>query len=74
MIDFGDFCQCHRCRFWDVIMVESGYCRRYAPRGVVEVSIDDDGDDETPVQAVWPVTRHDDWCGEFVTDEVTDGD
>jgi hypothetical protein len=67
MIDFSLTWQCRHCRFWDVIMVESGYCRRYAPRGVVEVAIEDD-DDDAPVVAVWPVTHHDDWCGEYVPD------
>jgi len=49
--------RCDRCRFWDIEAEEDrpdrGWCRRRSPRIATG-------------RARWPITREDDWCGEFV--------
>ncbi len=62
--------RCERCRFWDD-QLDTGQCRRYAPRLVlyqVELpeNLDNNGD-----SAVWPFTHPYDWCGEFQPKEST---
>jgi hypothetical protein len=46
---------CTNCAFWRSSGSDLGSCRRYPPRLL------------TPEGSLghWPVTQHDDWCGEF---------
>ena len=44
--------RCQNCSVWDE---DSGTCRSNAPR-----LVDED------MGAIWPCTRPDDWCGDFV--------
>jgi len=46
---------CGKCRFWSTDTEATGCCRRYAPRPLTN---------GTPTETLWPVTDHDDWCGE----------
>ena len=49
--------RCDNCRFWlkSEKIPGTGECRRHTPRGL---------EDYMPM-AYWPVTKQDDWCGEF---------
>lgn len=67
---FGDVV-CFNCEYWDRTEPENedekeNACRRRAPTHV-----------DAQGRAVWPITRFDDWCGDFVgawamTDEALD--
>ncbi len=74
-IEPDDEC-CFNCHFWEhqdnpMAGVDgSGVCRRHAPVTIYGLirwdrgpKTDDDGLDAAPV---WPETKSDDWCGDFV--------
>lgn len=54
---------CRNCRWWEDVDGESGQCRIRAPiaYGQLHRRVDDIDD----VDAFWPWSRYDDWCGEF---------
>ena len=64
--------ECSTCRFWKVVIAGGSYqgqCKRHAPTRNVEIRkqsyssgphIDAPGNN-----ALWPLTRKEDWCGEF---------
>lgn len=58
---------CENCKFWEPIhdadgVVRNGYCVRYAPSPKVVAR---DGLGFLPeLNAVWPITAPDDFCGE----------
>lgn len=54
--------RCYDCYYWNEDSKERGACRRHAPAAQV-LAADRPGAPET--SAAWPVTRADDWCGEF---------
>lgn len=59
--------QCKTCRFWRKPMDRiSGECRRNAPKPIGWVAGNDDEENIPRVEAVWPVTFDDDFCGEWV--------
>ena len=51
---------CSTCGWWNTEDDDNGagHCRRYAPRPVA---------DGVATQAVWPITRAAEWCGEWAT-------
>jgi hypothetical protein len=56
---------CVDCVFWEAIndlddRVRGGYCRRHAPRPVSALRRD-----AGEVEANWPVTEPEDFCGEY---------
>jgi len=57
--------KCEDCRFWDQDHKTSslGVCRRYAPRALIGKSVKGDN----ALDAIWPRTVSDQWCGEWVT-------
>ena len=71
--------RCDECRMWyDLESTEqgddgheSGECRRHAP---VSYCISDRESGENNLKAIWPLTLHDEWCGEFQAkeNELTD--
>lgn len=59
---------CADCVFSEEVTVDLVYlCRRRAPRPVSEVMKEDRLPENR--EAVWPRVMHDEWCGEWVTDE-----
>ena len=55
---------CNKCRFWDMAEQcngKSGTCRRYAPQATVVP-----GSGSGIPKLIWPGTRAEEWCGEFV--------
>ncbi|MCG8524869.1 MAG: hypothetical protein MI748_00700 [Opitutales bacterium] len=52
---------CAACANWNNLGSETGECRAKAPQTIV-LKIDE----ETKVESRFPVTKADDWCGEFV--------
>jgi hypothetical protein len=57
---------CALCQFWhEMVGDETGQCRRYAPRPAMFAALPNTGG-EGEVEAVWPQTNAEDWCGEFV--------
>lgn len=60
---------CEDCNFWEYLDGEFGNCRRSAP--MVDPT-------QTPVmdreQTIWPMTRENDWCGEFQRVETIAGE
>lgn len=49
---------CHHCEFWSGFSdKQSGHCRRYPP--IVQ-------QDNIYREAVIPITKAGDWCGEFI--------
>lgn len=67
---------CAICRFWrsklssiSAVTYKDGLgeCRRYAPRGPVNLAWSQSGTDVTHavLLAPFPITPFDDWCGEF---------
>jgi hypothetical protein len=60
--------ECRGCRFWkDHGVTGFGDCRRYAPRPKLSPAPKDDDDliARPNLEARWPVTFEEDWCGEF---------
>jgi len=66
--------KCSNCRFWRIDNQEKGECHRSPPVLLGEVIIDamvryrvaDAYEASRSVDASrWPVTAHDDWCGEY---------
>lgn len=59
---------CDLCLFWEHLrntaVVGKGVCRRYAPRAVVSEL------EAASMDAVWPETHDDEWCGDFVRKET----
>ena len=71
--------RCEKCVHWDrgvrmvvggagqtAVVDSKGRCRRNPP--IVERSIEaerSEGHSVDPSPVVWPVTKEDDWCGEF---------
>ena len=59
---------CGECRFWDEqpMAPHLGLCRRKSPSPLVNL-VRPAGEDnhEGKSVAYWPITSHDDWCGEF---------
>lgn len=51
---------CAACANWKDLDSSTGECRAKAPQTIV-LKIDD----ETTVESRFPVTKSDDWCGEF---------
>jgi hypothetical protein len=54
---------CQTCKFWNSSKGETGFCRRYAPKPVQEILVDN-----TPAKlsyANWAITFDTDWCGEW---------
>jgi hypothetical protein len=49
---------CEDCQFWEALRKDKGQCRRYPPRF--------DPYPEADATGIWPTTRAEDWCGEFV--------
>jgi hypothetical protein len=49
---------CGHCKFWLEKQDPVGVCRRYPPTTV-----------SASGHVAWPVTNHEDWCGEFVSAE-----
>ena len=48
---------CYECKFWQAKKDHmTGWCRRYAPQPRV---------DGNAVDAVWPKTQNDDYCGDW---------
>jgi hypothetical protein len=48
--------RCDRCRYWDGVAGDEGWCRRHSPRAArVRGTL-----------ARWPLTLAEHWCGEFV--------
>lgn len=44
--------------------LQSGLCRRHAPRCALDLDMEEDALIEQ-APAIWPVVRGDDWCGDF---------
>ena len=57
---------CGSCKFWDRRSGVAGRCRRNAPKPMGWVEGNDDEENIPRVEAVWPVTFDDDFCGEWV--------
>jgi hypothetical protein len=53
---------CGSCRFWNSDDEVIGRCLRNAPSVVVDMIAD------KRIWAVWPMTAHDDVCGEFAAE------
>lgn len=51
--------RCNNCAFWRKVLFETGECRRRSPCGLSNFSWNGHRD------GVWPVTKINDWCGEF---------
>ena len=52
---------CRDCKFWRLGKdpgVALGECKRHAPKPKIKLA-------GKPYALVWPVTNHDDFCGEF---------
>lgn len=58
--------RCDCCKFWDELttVADQGRCRRHAPMRIK--SDVGEGDMLDGQKAVWPITRCDDWCGDFI--------
>ena len=54
--------KCEDCKFWDQDnkMSALGLCRRYAPRASIGEVVKGD----KAMDAIWPVTNSEQWCGE----------
>ena len=52
---------CASCRYWDSVTQRRGLCRRNAPRAHLGAV-----GNEVSVQALWPETVANDWCGQHV--------
>ena len=50
--------KCSKCYFWEFIQKVDGICRRHAPSP--EIKLINQG-----TEVVLPLTKIDDWCGEF---------
>jgi hypothetical protein len=57
---------CQDCRFWEEHEPEDwiGICRRHAPTALTRITTDD-GKLPLEVEARWPMTTNEDWCGDF---------
>ena len=53
--------RCENCIFWDSITKEVSICRRNAPQARLSLVTDN----AVGVEANWPRTERNDWCGEF---------
>ncbi len=51
---------CEKCRWWDIVQEKDGHCRRYAIKPYIP-----NPEGLCSDEALWPITQHDDWCGEF---------
>lgn len=54
---------CEDCKFWQVEnnLTSTGSCHRYAPRPAVSHPIAG----PESMDAVWPRTKNEEWCGEW---------
>jgi hypothetical protein len=68
VIDITNTPACRSCRWWDGWPGDdAGFCRRHAPKPLPLIIVQDEaGDDHA--EAIWPITTHDDWCGEYQRD------
>lgn len=59
--------ECKSCYYWVNRDNIDGFCRRYAPRSVMEMQHpQSDEDTDGPDRGVWwPNTLADEWCGEW---------
>lgn len=55
--------KCRECRYWEQEdqLKDTGFCRRYAPRSQ-NINPVDVG---SSIDALWPRTNGNDWCGEY---------
>lgn len=51
---------CTSCKYWNATDSSKGECRRHAPQTVV-FKVDED----VQFESSFPVTKSDDWCGDF---------
>jgi len=61
---------CGTCRFYDQYKAGYGWCRRYPPQVVGQISYEDPGEVYSkPDDTCWPEVSNDqDWCGEWEED------
>ena len=62
--------KCETCRFWHTPVDGIGkeICRRFPPVAVSEMFKDPPYPE--PTAGVWPVTGHNDWCGEWEASRI----
>lgn len=58
---------CSNCKYWELIDSINGTCHRYAPKPTVVK-----GQEKDKYILILPVTKKDDWCGDFIAEEVVD--
>jgi hypothetical protein len=70
--------RCKNCRYWLEKYDEQGFCRRYPPVPVVDVSYSEDHEGKlaavfsTNPDTYFPETVADEWCGEWKEKKVLD--
>ena len=67
--------ECKDCKWWDLEWDEKeSFCHRNAPSIIrAQLFPIEKVDSSECDSAVWPVTRHNDWCGEFNPKSVPSG-
>jgi hypothetical protein len=72
--DAGYQGNCVACHYWEPFQFApdkkplTGFCKRFPPGSHLVVFRQGEGKAEFEIEAGWPETSNEDWCGEFLRD------
>lgn len=62
--------ECEHCKYWREESNGDGECRRRAPSSRLVFAGEPVEGTESEALVYWPLTSHEDWCGEFEAKRV----